>query len=185
MKKIIVIITVQFVLVVSSKIQAQTEIERLCYSMDTFMQKQHPEYAKINRFNVLDIKSKTIYLGEKDSAINNEAIFELGKHPYSVRVSGPFITLKDYTEAKFPKKYSDFIVPINYEDNSTKIIKGFINDVNRSENTDFNFDLYYFTVFEKEGVKWFIMVKDYQKRTTLESIQKAMREQFQKAMREQ
>ena len=185
MKKIIVIIAVQFVLVVSSKIQAQTEIERLCYSMDTFMQKQHPEYAKINRFNVLDIKSKTIYLGEKDSAIKNEAIFELGKHPSSVRVFGPFITLKDYTEAKFPKKYSDFIVPFNYEDNSTKIIKGFINDVNRPENTDFNFDLYYFTVFEKEGVKWFIMVKDYQNPKTLESIQKEMREQFQKAMREQ
>ena len=29
------------------------------------------------------------------------------------------------------------------------------------------------------------MIKDYQKPTTLESIQKAMREQFQKAMREQ
>ena len=55
MKKIIAIIAVQFVLAVSSKIQSQTEIERLCYSIDTFMQKQHPEYAKINRFNVLDI----------------------------------------------------------------------------------------------------------------------------------
>lgn len=177
MKKIIAIIAVQFVLVVSSKIQSQTEIERLCYSMDTFMQKQHPEYAKINRFNVLDIKSKTIYLElKKDSAINNEAIFELGKHPSSVRVAGPFVTLKDYTESKFPNKYRDFIVPFNYEDNSTKIIKGFINNVNSPENKDFNFDLYYFIVFEKEGLKWFIMVQDYQKPTTLESIKKAMRD---------
>jgi len=178
MKKIIAIIAVQFVLVIFSKIHAQTEIERLCYSIDTFMQKQHRKFAKINRFSVLEIKSKTIYLKEKqDSAIINEAIFELGKHPSSVRVSGPFITLKDYTESKFPNKYRDFIVPFNYEDNSTKIIKGFINYVNSPENMDFNFDLYYFTVFEKEGVKYFIMIQDYQKPTTLESIKKAMREQ--------
>ena len=177
MKKIIAIIAVQFVLVVSSKIQSQTEIERLCYSIDTFMQKQHLEYAKINRFNVLDIKSKTIYLElKKDSAINNEAIFELGKHPSSVRVAGPFVTLKEYTESEFPKKYRDFIGPFDYKDNSTKIIKGFINDVNNQENMDFNFDLYYFTVFEKEGVKYFIMIQDYQKPTTIESIKKAMRD---------
>lgn len=177
MKKIIAIIAVQFVLVISLKIHAQTEIERFCNSIDTFMQKQHPEYAKINRFNVLDIKSQIIYLEvKKDSAINNEAIFELGKHPSSVRVSGPFVTLKEYSEAKFPKKYRDFIGPFDYKDNSTKIIKGFINDVNSQENMDFNFDLYYFTVFEKEGLKYFIMIQDYQKPTTLESIQKAMRE---------
>jgi hypothetical protein len=177
MKKIIAIIAVQFVLVVSSKIQAQTEIERLYYSIDTFMQKQHPKYAKIKRFKVLDIKSKRIYLEvKKDSAISNEAIFELGKHPSSLRVSGPFVTLKDYAESKFPNKYRDFIVPFDFEDNSTKIIKGFINDVNSPENKDFNFDLYYFTVFKKEGLKWFIMVQDYQNPTTLESIKKAMRD---------
>ncbi len=70
----------------------------------------------------------------------------------------------------------DFIVPFNYEDNSTKIIKGFINDFNSPENTDFNFDLYYFTVYEKESLKWFIMAQDYQNPTKLESIKKAMRE---------
>ena len=153
MKKLITIITILITVLTSSKIQAKAEIQEICNSIDTFMQKQHREFAKINRFSVLEIKSKTIYLKEKqDSAIINEAIFEIGKHPSSVRVAGPFITLKDYTESKFPNKYRDFIVPFDYEDNSTKIIKGFINNVNSPENTDFNFDLYYFTVFEKEGL---------------------------------
>ena len=162
-------------LIVASEMKAQTEIEQISYSIDTFMQKRHPGYLKINRFKVLDVRSEVNYIEElKDSARVNKVVFESQKHPSSFRVSGPFVTLKEYSNSNYARKIKDFVAPFDYQDNSAKIVKCFITDVDSELNNDFNFDLFYFTVFEKEGGKYFILIQDYQNPTSIEGIKKSM-----------
>jgi hypothetical protein len=175
MRKIIAMIALIVASEVGSEMKAQTEIEQISYSIDTFMQKKHPGYLKIDRFKVLDVRSEVNYIEElKDSARVNTAVFESEKHPSSVRVSGPFVTLKEYSNNHYGRKIRDFVVPIDNQDNSAKIVKGFITDVDSELSSDFNFDLYYFTVFEKDGGKYFILIQDYQNPTSLEGIKKSM-----------
>ncbi|NCX05736.1 MAG: hypothetical protein EBW68_08170, partial [Actinobacteria bacterium] len=64
--------------------------------------------------------------------------------------------------------------PLEYKDNAEKVYNQFVRDINSEVNSDYGYDLYSFTVIENEGAKYFILIQDYQVRTTVESIKKEM-----------
>jgi hypothetical protein len=131
---------------------AQTAAERIIVSIDTFMKAQHPEYAKIERYQVtgVDEEERPIFSGEIPLA---------------------------FQVVPFPAGFS-----LDYEDNADKIYSLFSRDINSEINADYYYDLYSFTVIEKEGSKYFILIQDYQVRTTVESIKKEMNKKLKKTL---
>lgn len=144
MKKLIAIAAIIIASVTTAQVKAQTPVEKICNSIDTFMKAQHPEYAKIERYKVVDVTT------------DGEPIFK-SEIPLAFQV------------VPFP---SDF--PLDYENNDEKILKKFTSDLNGDINKEYLYDLYSFTVIEKNGFKYFIMIQDYKVRPTEESVKKEM-----------
>jgi hypothetical protein len=144
MKKLIAIAAIIIASVTTAQVKAQTPVEKISSSIDTFMKAQHSEYAKIERYQVSDVTK------------DGDPIFS-GETPLAFQV------------IKFPSEFS-----LEYKDNADKIYSQFSKDINSEVNADYDYDLYSFTVIEKEGSKYFILIQDYQVRTTIESIKKEM-----------
>ena len=146
MRKLIAIAILIIVSVTTAQVNAQTSVEKISNSIDTFMQSQHPEYAKIERYQVtgVDEEERPIFSGEIPLA---------------------------FQVVPFPSGFS-----LDYEDNADKIYGGICKNIDSEVNADYYYDLYSFTVIEKDGAIYFIMIQDYQVRTTVESIRKQMTE---------
>ena len=146
MKNLIAIAILVIVSVTPAQVKAQTSVEKIVNSIDTFMQSQHPEYAKIERYQVtgVDEEERPIFSGEIPLA---------------------------FQVVPFPSGFS-----LDYEDNADKIYGGICKNIDSEVNADYYYDLYSFTVIEKDGAIYFIMIQDYQVRTTVESIRKQMTE---------
>jgi hypothetical protein len=181
MKKLIAIAAIVIASVTTAQVKAQTPIEKICNSIDTFMKAQHPEYAKIERYKVLEIKLNKVVTksedGKIDTLLNPEAVFEKGKEPLGVNVEGPFVTLEEYYNDKFSSYLMPYVAPVDYHNNSDKLYLKFVGDIDSEKNKDYGYDLYSFSVIEKDGAKYFILIQDYQVRPTLESVRKQMLEQ--------
>jgi len=147
MKKLIAIAAIVIASVTTAQVKAQTAEERIIVSIDTFMKAQHPEYAKIERYKVLGINNA------------GEPIFS-GEIPLA------------FQAVKIPAD-----LPLEYKDNAEKLYGQFTKDINSDVNKDYEYDLYSFSVFEKDSFKYFILIQDYQVRPTLESVRKQMLEQ--------
>jgi hypothetical protein len=146
MRKLIAIAILIIVSVTTAQVNAQTSVEKISNSIDTFMQSQHPEYAKIERYQVTGVNEE------------GRPIFS-GEIPLAFQV------------VPFPSGFS-----LDYEDNADKIYGGICKNIDSEVNADYYYDLYSFTVIEKDGAIYFIMIQDYQVRTTVESIRKQMTE---------
>jgi starvation-inducible outer membrane lipoprotein len=70
-----------------------------------------------------------------------------------------------------------YVAPVDYHNNSDKLYLKFVGDIDSEKNKDYGYDLYSFSVIEKDGAKYFILIQDYQVRPTLESVRKQMLEQ--------
>jgi len=144
MKKLIAIAAIVIASVTTAQVKAQPASERISISIDTFMKAQHSEYAKIERYQISGITK------------DGEPIFN-GQIPLAFQV------------VAFPPEF-----PLEYKDNAEKVYNQFVRDINSEVNSDYGYDLYSFTVIENEGAKYFILIQDYQVRTTVESIKKEM-----------
>ena len=144
MKKLIAIAAIIIASVTTAQVKAQTPVEKISNSIDTFMKSQHPEYAKIERYQVADVNKA------------GEPIFN-GEIPLAFQV------------VAFPSEF-----PLDYKDNADKIYAQISKDIDSGVNTDYGYDLYSFSVIEKDGAKYFIMIQDYQVRPTVESVKKQM-----------
>lgn len=146
MKKLIAIAVLVIASVTPAQVNAQTAAERIIVSIDTFMKAQHPEYAKIERYKVIDViddGSQVIPTFEKN-------IIPFGKQCLAFK--------------------SNYIDPLAEK----MILEKIISNINSEENSTYAFNLYSLSVIQKEGVTYFVMVQDYQVRTTVESIKKEM-----------
>lgn len=123
MKKLIAIAAIVIASVTTAQVKAQTPVEKICNSIDTFMKAQHPEYAKIERYKVVDVTTE------------GEPIFK-SEIPLAFQV------------VPFP---SDF--PLEYGENANNVLKNFVNDINSEKNREYFYDLYSFAVIEKYGYK--------------------------------
>ena len=174
MKKLIAIAAIIIASVTTAQVNAQTPVEKISNSIDTFMKAQHPEYAKIERYKVVDVKLRkevvTNSQGIENTVLVASPIFEKGKEPQASNISGPFVTLNEYYSSKFP----EYLVPLDYEGNSEAAYNKFARDIDSELNKDYGYDLYSFSVIEKDGAKYFIMIQDYQVRPTVESVKKQM-----------
>ena len=144
MKKLIAIAAIVIASVTTAQVKAQTPVEKIANSIDTFMKAQHPEYAKIERYQVADVNKA------------GEPIFR-GEIPLAFQV------------VAFPSGF-----PLDYKDNADKVYAQISKDIDSGVNTDYGYDLYSFSVIEKDGAKYFIMIQDYQVRPTVESVKKQM-----------
>jgi hypothetical protein len=144
MKKLIAIAAIIIASVTTAQVKAQTPVEKISNSIDTFMKAQHPGYAKIERYQVADVNKA------------GEPIFN-GEIPLAFQV------------VAFPSEF-----PLDYKDNADKIYSQISKDIDSGVNTDYGYDLYSFSVIEKDGAKYFIMIQDYQVRPTVESVKKQM-----------
>ena len=144
MKKLIAIAAIIIASVTTAQVKAQTPVEKISNSIDTFMKSQHPEYAKIERYQVADVNKA------------GEPIFN-GEIPLAFQV------------VAFPSEF-----PLDYKDNADKIYAQISKDIDSGVNADYGYDLYSFSVIEKDGAKYFIMIQDYQVRPTVESVKKQM-----------
>jgi hypothetical protein len=149
MKKLIAIAAIVIASVTTAQVKAQTPIEKICNSIDTFMKAQHPGYAKIERYKVIDAN---------DDGSQVIPTFEKNIIPFS----NQGLAFK-----------SNYIDPLAEK----IIVEKIIADVSSEENLNYNFNLYSLSVIQKDGVTYFVMVQDYQTRPTLESIKKEMLEQ--------
>jgi hypothetical protein len=149
MKKLIAIAAIVIASVTTAQVKAQTAAERIIISIDTFMKAQHPEYAKIERYKVIDATDD----GSQVIPTFENNIIPLGKQGIAFK--------------------SNYIDPLAEK----MIVEKIIRDINSEENSTYNYNLYSLNVIQKEGVIYFVMIQDYQTRPTLESVRKQMLEQ--------
>jgi hypothetical protein len=145
MKKNILIAVIALVILAPAQVFGQSSVEKISNSIDTFIQSNLPQYKKIERYKVTGINQA------------GDPTFE-GESPLA------------FKSVKLPAGF-----PLEYGGNSETVYKSFIKDITSDKNKDYLYDLYSFTVIEKDGNKYFVMVQDYQVRTTKESVEQQIK----------